>query len=377
MIMTRSNRPEAGFTLVELMVALAISVIVLAAVLSLFMYQQRAYVQQSELARNQAQLRGALQTMSRDIRMAGYTGIPLGFDRAEKIGLGLYPIAPWPMTGSTTKLPDGTQPRKDSQYGQSEAIEVWGNFTRATATLAANYSFGANIITIYWPVVNNQPQHILVDGNVKRILIGNENSVSYHEITALTDGNTIATITINPPLTVPVYTGDIVAPIIRRIFFVADAAQTSGALTEQVGTLYQRTYMVNPNLALAARYRSGGTGTCFQDEPLADHIDYLNVRYYLSLLDGAGVPTQKIDNSPDAAGSETNAPSNPCRINSIDLRLVSKTFQPLTAQGQRGATPLILDNSQNVKARNVGLAFWSCAANPALSAWTEQECGGT
>ena len=375
MITPRSNRPEAGFTLVELMIAMAISLIVLSSVFSLFMFQQRVYVQQSDMARNQAQLRGALQAMSRDIRMAGYSGIPLGFDRSLDSSQqpNLYPIVPWPMTGGAfpTAFPTGPQPRVDSQYGQSEAIEVWGNFTRQTAQLAADYSPGANVITIH-------NSRLLIDHYVKRILIGNANMVSYHEITAVVDGGTdTGTFTINPALGNPMSTGDLVAPIIRRIFFVADATQISGALTEQVGTLYQRTYMVDPYIANPAnRYTSG---TCFQDEPLADHMDYLNVRYYLSVLDLAtNKPTTEIDNSPDASGTPTNGPSNPCRINSIDLRLVSKTFPPLTAQGQRGNTPLILDNTQSVKIRNVGLARWVCATtpDPALTPWSETtRCG--
>jgi len=365
MITPKSNRPEAGFTLVELLIAMAISVIVLAAVFSLFMFQQRAYVQQSEMARNQAQLRGALQAMSRDIRMAGYTGIPLGFEREPT----LYPIVPWPMTGSTTFPTSGPKPRVDSQFGQSEAIEVWGNFTRMTATLTADYSASTTSIKI------NDPRRIIRDNYVKRILIGNANTVSYHEITGMTDGATIGapcTLTIAPGLSYPMFTGDVVAPILRRIFFVADAAQTSGGLTEQVGTLFQRTYMVNPNITNpASRYTAP---TCFQDEALADHMDYLNVRYYLSVLNGANEPTTEIDNSADAKGTQTNAPSNPCQINSIDLRLVSKTFPPLTAQGQRGNTPLILDNTQSLKTRNVGLARWTCTTTPVLSAWTENSC---
>ena len=372
MMNPKSHRPEAGFTLVELLIAIAISGIVLAAVFSLFVYQNRAYIQQSDLARNQAQLRSALQAMSRDVRLAGYTGIPLGFDREPN----LYAVAPWPMTGSTTKFPTGPQPRVDSQYGQSEAIEVWGNFLRQTATLHADYSAGANVITVTWPVVNSVSQHILVDGNVKRILIGNANSVSYHEITALTDGNTVATLTINPGLGFPMFTGDIVAPIIRRIYFVADATQTVGAVTEQVGTLFQRTYMVDPSItSVSARYGNGED--CFQDEALADHIDYLNVRYYLSVLGPDGSPSNEVDTSADGVGAQTNGPSNPCRINSIDLRLVSKTYPPSTAQGQKAASPLILDQTQNVQVRNVGLGRWTCSVTPALSAWTEKACGGT
>ena len=364
----KSNRSDAGFTLVELLIALAIGAIVLATVFSLFLYQQRSYLQQSEMARNQAQLRSALQLMSRDVRMAGYSGIPLGFDREPN----LYPIAPWPMTGSVTMLEDGTQPRIDSQYGKSEAIEVWGNFTRQTATLAADYSPGANTITV------NDPKRIIFTNNVKRILIGNSMRVSYHEITGALDGSTPGapcTLTIYPPLGVPMSNGDVVAPIIRLIYFVADAPETTGALTEQVGTLFRRTYQVDPSLALAARYASGNT--CFQDDALADNIDYLDVHYSLNSLNLANEPIKKTDDSADTAGSETNGPGNPCQINAIDLRLVSKTFPALTPQGQPGTIPLILDQSQNVKPRNLGLSRWTCTVSPVFTAWQEQKCSGT
>jgi prepilin-type N-terminal cleavage/methylation domain-containing protein len=379
-MMTRSsNLPESGFTLVELMVAIAISGIVLASVLSLFIYQQRTYAQQSEMARNQAQVRGALQLLTRDVRMAGYTGIPLGFDREPD----LYAVAPWPMTGSTTTLPGSIPSRVDPQYGRSEAIEVWGNFARDTAVLAGDYPAGATIITVRDSDTISGHNKIIFKKFVKRVLIGNANAVSYHEITGATDSTdpnycTAAapcTLTINPGLAAPMFNGDLVAPVIRRIYFVANAAEQEGALTTQVGTLFRRTYMVNPAAALSARYGAGNT--CVLDEAIADHIDYLNVRYYLSVLDGASVPSIKIDDSPDASGSPTNGPANPCLINSIDLRLVSKTFGPLNAQGQAASAPLILDHSQNVKPRNLGIIRWKCTVAPApgLSAWTENPCG--
>jgi len=353
---SRIPKQEQGFTLVELLIAMAISSIVLLAVFSLFWAQQRSFKQQSELARNQAQLRAALHMVARDIRMAGYSGIALGFDREPT----LYPIRPWPME-ATSVLDDGTLLPDDPKYGQSEAIEVWGNFSRETTTIAGQHLAGSNTITI------NNPG-LLVDQYVKRILIGNESAVSYHEITAVSGGDTVGTFTINPPLAVPIAGGDVVAPIIRRIFFVKQEQRTSGALTEPVNFLVRRTYVVDPT-----KTPLNYTNTCFIDEELGDHIDYLNVRYNLVELT-ANKPNGNVDTSPDAAGSETNNPSNPCRISSIELQLVSKTWGPLTAQGQKGNVPLTLDHVQKIQPRNIGLSNYVCSATPALTAWNENHC---
>jgi len=358
---SRISKQEQGFTLVELLIAMAVSSIVLLAVFSLFWAQQRSFKQQSELARNQAQLRAALHMVARDIRMAGYSGIALGFDREPT----LYPIRPWPMEGTTVVLDDGTQLPVDPKYGQSEAIEVWGNFLRETTTIAGQHLGGSNTITI------NNPG-LLVDQYVKRILIGNESAVSYHEITAVSGGDTVGTFTINPPLAVPIADSDVVAPIIRRIFFVKQEDRTSGALTEPVNFLVRRTYVADPTKPLNTRYAA--TNTCFIDEELGDHIDYLNVRYNLVELNPDNKPNGNVDTSPDTAGSQTNNPSNPCRISSIELQLVSKTWGPLTAQGQKGNVPLTLDHVQKIQPRNIGLSNYVCSATPALTAWIEISC---
>jgi prepilin-type N-terminal cleavage/methylation domain-containing protein len=358
MMRSRISKQEQGFTLVELLIAMAISSIVLLAVFSLFWAQQRSFKQQSELARNQAQLRAALHMVARDIRMAGYSGIALGFDREPT----LYPIRPWPMEGTTLTLEDGTTLPVDPKYGQNEAIEVWGNFTRETRTISGQHLANSDMITI------NNPG-LLVDQYVKRILIGNDSAVSYHEITSvsaitvLSGSTTVATFGISPPLAVPIAGGDVVAPIIRRIFFVKQENRTSGALTEPVNFLVRRTYVVDPT-----KTPLNYTNTCFIDEELGDHIDYLNVRYNLVELT-ADKPNGKVDTSPDDANSQTNNPSNPCRISSIELQLVSKTWGPLTAQGQKGNVPLTLDYVQKIQARNIGLSNYVCSATPVLNVW--------
>lgn len=66
--------PIRGFSLVELMVAITIGLIILAAVSAMFVSSKRSYSTQDRLARLQENARFAMQFMTRDIRMAGYSG---------------------------------------------------------------------------------------------------------------------------------------------------------------------------------------------------------------------------------------------------------------------------------------------------------------
>jgi prepilin-type N-terminal cleavage/methylation domain-containing protein len=61
-----------GFTLTELLVAMAIASIVLSAIFVTFKSQQDSYVVQSQVAMTQQNVRGAMQLISRDVQMAGY-----------------------------------------------------------------------------------------------------------------------------------------------------------------------------------------------------------------------------------------------------------------------------------------------------------------
>ena len=61
-----------GFTLIELMVSIAIGLIVLASVATTFTSQTRAYSAQEQVNQMEQNLRGALDIMSREIKMAGY-----------------------------------------------------------------------------------------------------------------------------------------------------------------------------------------------------------------------------------------------------------------------------------------------------------------
>ena len=67
---------RSGFSLVELMVAMAISAIVLAAIYSAYRSQLGTYVTQQTIVDMQQSARAAMYLMQREIRLAGYD--PLG-----------------------------------------------------------------------------------------------------------------------------------------------------------------------------------------------------------------------------------------------------------------------------------------------------------
>jgi len=65
------NENNKGFTLIELMIVMAISIIVMAGIYSAYRSQQKSHDIQVELAAMQQNLRAAMFYMEREIRMAG------------------------------------------------------------------------------------------------------------------------------------------------------------------------------------------------------------------------------------------------------------------------------------------------------------------
>jgi prepilin-type N-terminal cleavage/methylation domain-containing protein len=68
---------EKGVTLIELLVALVICAIVVAAIYRLFVAQTRAYTVQDQVAEVQQNVRNAMELIVRDIRMTGFDDDPI------------------------------------------------------------------------------------------------------------------------------------------------------------------------------------------------------------------------------------------------------------------------------------------------------------
>ena len=63
---------ESGLSLVELFIAMAISGIVLSAVVNTFIAQRRSYAQQEQVTQMTQETRAAMEMVTREVRMAGY-----------------------------------------------------------------------------------------------------------------------------------------------------------------------------------------------------------------------------------------------------------------------------------------------------------------
>jgi type IV pilus assembly protein PilW len=66
------EQKTGGFTLVELMVTLAIGMVVMAAVTTTFISQSRFYSAQEQINEMEQNTRGALDVITRELKMAGY-----------------------------------------------------------------------------------------------------------------------------------------------------------------------------------------------------------------------------------------------------------------------------------------------------------------
>lgn len=98
------NYKNKGFSLIEVMVAIAIFMIIMTGVYAVFESQQKSYVAQREVAAMQQNLRASMYMISRDVRLANcYLG---------KQGLGWYD-----QTASA-----------GSEWGFISGIESWDNF---------------------------------------------------------------------------------------------------------------------------------------------------------------------------------------------------------------------------------------------------------
>ena len=307
----KMNREEAarglrGFTLIELLIAMAVTALVISSLILIFVSQQRSYTQQTEIARSQANARGALFAIARDIRMAGYSGIPLGFDELSRQGLAYPIITP----------------------ADQETIEIYGNFSRRATTLLAGgtpspiFAGDTDLIVVnpslFQGVGVNRPLWVMVGDN-NRV-------VELHQINPLDPEATDGTITLaggsfNNNFRVE---DTVVAPVFRRKFWV-----------DEDNILR----MINCDTTDPADGCPTGT-----DVRLATGIDRIRFSYDVAANTmGTAVIT-------DQAKS-----CDPCSIRSVSINLWTRT------ENKYDPNKVIrLESGTLVKVRNIGYETTSC-----------------
>lgn len=135
----RYCNPHRGFSLVELMVAIAIALIITGAVTLIFVGNKQSYTVQTQSARLQEAGRFAMEALIRDIRQAGYLG---GFDPAA--GSVESALAPGPCDAANWGLM-ATQ----RIYGLDDTNNdgtATGNYTNASCIPASRYYDGDVLI---------------------------------------------------------------------------------------------------------------------------------------------------------------------------------------------------------------------------------------
>jgi len=116
------GNPRSGFSLVELLVAMAITGVVMAAVFKIYTTQQDSYVLQEQVAEMQQNGRTAKYVMTREIRMVGYD--PTGLAGAGFISAGANLIH---FTMDMNENEDTTDPGDNITYSVSADKELMRN----------------------------------------------------------------------------------------------------------------------------------------------------------------------------------------------------------------------------------------------------------
>jgi len=177
------HKTNRGFTLIELLVAMVLGLVVLAAVLNIFVSQNRTNAVQQEVAYTQQNVRAAMDLMVRDIRGAGYnpnnTGSLNGILAAHETYIRIQsdlnadgdtndPLATDPDYTFAPTSPDLTDPQEDITYALDNLTILRGQRISSPATFstASPGQWTLQSVTMVEDVTNLQFGYVLADGTV-------------------------------------------------------------------------------------------------------------------------------------------------------------------------------------------------------------------
>ena len=132
---------DNGFTLVEIMIAMALGGIVMALIYTAFQSQQRSYLAQGQVEAMQQNVRAGLDIMTREIRMAGLN--PPGEDSATITAADATSITfSMDLNGNKSIVPDATNPGENitySLYTAADGVKSLGRKNPTTNQAVAEY----------------------------------------------------------------------------------------------------------------------------------------------------------------------------------------------------------------------------------------------
>ncbi len=160
------KRLFTGFSLVELMVAITISLVLLTGLIQVFLSSKRSYQIQDSIARMQENGRYALEVLNKDLRLAGYLG---GNADTTTIGAantpnGVTPITDNGLCGSAVDTQWGRMLNR-GVFGINEGIDGYnGCITAADSTPNNTEYLNGDILTVRYA----QPLELNDGENVDR-----------------------------------------------------------------------------------------------------------------------------------------------------------------------------------------------------------------
>ncbi len=154
---------ESGFTLVELLIAMTIGLIILAALSSTFLMQRKIYDVQEQIVEMVQTARAAMDMMTRETRMAGY-GVPTS-DLSTWID---WVASPTPTINANPTIEEGGS--------DPDIIHIVGCFD-SPASLSASASSGTTSLTLQDAAEagkfnTNEKKLISIDGLENAIITG-------------------------------------------------------------------------------------------------------------------------------------------------------------------------------------------------------------